>query len=53
MLPRQALVAGKEHVRKDEVTILFMKTWKLAINPDYYLDYVKKKTAVVTDAAQA
>ena len=32
---------------------MVMKTWKLAINPDYYLDYVKKKTAVVTDPPRA
>ena len=32
---------------------MVMKTWKLAINPDYYLDYVKKKTTVVTDQDRA
>ena len=31
---------------------MVIKTWRLAINPDYYLDYVKKKTTV-TDPARA
>ena len=31
---------------------MVVKTWKLAINSDYYLDYIKKKTTV-TDPARA
>ena len=29
---------------------MVVKTWTVAINPDYYLNYVNKKTKVITDA---
>ena len=32
---------------------MVIKTWTLAIYSHYYLDYVKKKTAAVTDTARA
>ena len=32
---------------------MVIKSWTVTIKPDYYLNYVKKKTAVVTDPARA